>query len=301
MRAGDETGDIQTNEGMEIGKMASKALTLEEVHQGSYEVLKAFSKICDEQGWRWFLFYGTMLGAIRHKGFIPWDDDIDIMMPRPDYDKFRKFFMENSESLYPLKLFDKETVKDYPHFLPRVSDQRYHLVFDNEIDYGIGLFMDVYPLDGVGNDMDAAIKLTQKTKKLASLCFLTSRKKYATDNTERKLKMLIKFPAYLWAHLMGNQHYINRLNTLAQTYSYEDSKYVACTAWPAGKKYGHERDVFDRKVFDTTELVQFEDGKFPVPTGYDEFLTTTYGDYMTPPNEAGKKMHHTYTAYKVSN
>ena len=299
MRAG-EIKAIQIIEGMDNSSMESKALTLEEVHQGSYEILKAFSKICDEQGWKWFLHYGTMLGAIRHKGFIPWDDDIDIMMPRPDYDQFKHYFMEKSESLYPLKLFDKETVKEYPHLLPRVSDQRYHLIFDNEVDYGIGLFMDVYPLDGVGNDKDTAIKLTRKTKRLASLCFLTSRKKYATDNTDSKLKMIIKFPAYLWARLMGSQHYINRINTLTQTFSYKDSKYVACAAWPSGKKYGRERDVFEKRVFDTTEMVRFEDGEFPVPIGYDEFLSTTYGDYMTPPDEAGKKTHHTYTAYRNS-
>ena len=280
--------------------MATDGLTLKDIQQGSYQVLKSLSKICEEHGWRWFLTYGTLIGAIRHKGIIPWDDDIDIMMPRPDYEELKKFFIQNSAALYPLKLFDKATVSDYPHLISRISDQRYHLIFDNEKDYDIGLFVDIYPLDGVGNDMDAAIKLTQKTKKLSSLCFLTSRKKFATDNTESKLKMIIKIPAYIWAQLMGNQHYIDKLNVLAQTYSYEDSKYIACVAWPAGKKYGRERDVFEKSLFETF-LVPFEDGEFPAPVGYDEFLSITYGDYMTPPSEAGKKTHHTYTAYKVNN
>ena len=279
--------------------MASEALTLRDIQQGSYQVLKRISEICEEHGWRWFLTYGTLIGAVRHKGIIPWDDDIDIMMPRPDYEELKRFFIEHSGDLLPLKLFDKATVKEYPHLISRISDQRYHLIFDNEIDYGIGVFVDIYPLDGVGDDMDAAVKLTRKTKKLSSLCFLTSRKKFAEDNTAGKLKMLIKRPAYLWARLMGNQHYIDRLNALAQGNTYDGSRYVACAAWPAGKKYGRERDVFERSLFETTTM-PFEDGEFPVPVGYDEFLSVTYGDYMKPPSEAGKKTHHTYTAYRVS-
>ena len=277
--------------------MNKKELSFEEVQQEAYSVLKQASKIFDEKGWRWFLTYGSLLGAVRHKGIIPWDDDIDIMMPRPDYEEMRKYFIEHSDELLPLKLFDKETVPDYPHMISRISNQEYHLVFDNEKDYDLGTFFDVYPLDGMGNDVDEAIEITKKTKKLASLCFLTSRKKFATDNTDSKIKMLIKYPAYLWARIQGNDHYINKLNSYGNKLSYDQSDYVACVVWPAGKKYGHERDVFKREIFET-QMADFEDGKYPIPIGYDEFLTITYGDYMTPPSEAGKKTHHTYTAYK---
>lgn len=277
--------------------MSRDALTLREIQMGSYGVLKRISKICSDHNWKWFLTYGTLIGAVRHKGIIPWDDDIDIMMPRPDYEELKKYFIKNKEALYPLKLFDKVAVRKYPHMIARVSDQRYHLVFENEVDYGIGLFVDIYPLDGVGNDLKKAIRLTRKAKKQASLCFLTSRKRFATDNTESRIKMLIKKPAYIWAKLMGNQHYINKLNSLAQTYSYADSEYVACVAWPVGNKYGRERDVFKKYIFETT-MIAFEDDEFPAPKGYDKFLSITYGDYMKPPSEAGKKTHHTYKAYK---
>ncbi len=279
--------------------MAAERLTLAEIQQGSYQILKKISDICKENGWKWFLAYGTLIGAIRHQGIIPWDDDIDIMMPRPDYEELKRYFIQNKASLYPLKLFNKETVKKYPHLISRISDQRYYLEFENEIDYGIGLFVDVYPLDGVGNDLNSAVKLTRKTKKLASLCFLTSRKRFATDNTESKLKMLVKLPAFFWARMLGNQHYIDKLNNLAQTNSYDESKYVACAAWPAGKKNGRERDVFEKSLFETM-MIRFEDGEFPVPVGYDMILSITYGDYMKPPSEEGKKTHHTYYAYRGS-
>ena len=274
-----------------------KTLSNREIQLGAYEVLKQLDQICQKNNIKYFLTYGTLIGAIRHKGIIPWDDDIDVMMPRPDYEKFKKYCVENASTLEPYKLFDADLNEKYPHRIARFSDQRFHLVFDNEQDYDIGLFVDIYPLDAIGDDYEEAIKLIHTTKKLASLCFLTSRKAYGVDNTDSKIKMLIKYPAYLYAKLKGNKFFLKELQRLSTKYSYEESKYVACIAWPAGYKYGRERDVFEKTIFDTI-LAPFEDSSFPIPVGYDEFLKTTYGDYMTLPDENGKKTHHTYIAYR---
>lgn len=274
-----------------------KELTFREAQLGAYEILKRIASICDDHGWKYFLTYGSLIGAVRHNGIIPWDDDIDLMMPRPDYEALKLFFVENAAELFPLKLFDSGVVEKYPHMISRISDMRYHLLFDNEVDYDIGLFVDIYPLDGVGNDFDIANRLIARTKSLASLCFLTSRKAFAVDNTESRVKMLLKMPAFIWAKLRGNRYYINRLTNYSKTYQYEDSQYVACLVWPAGKKYGRVRDVYRKEIFEIQKH-RFEDGEFNIPVGYDEFLTTTYGDYMRPPEEGDKKTHHTYTAYE---
>ncbi|MBO5478790.1 MAG: LicD family protein [Clostridia bacterium] len=273
------------------------ALTLREVQLGEYEVLKKVVKICEENNFRYFLTYGSMLGAVRHQGIIPWDDDIDIMMPRPDYEKIKKYFLDNEEELKPLKIFDKSVVEKYPHMIIRISDQRYHLIFDNEKDYDIGLFVDIYPIDGVGNDFMAAKKLVKKTKRLASLCFLTGRKSFGVDNTKSIKKMIIKFPAFLWAKLNGNNHYILKLDKLAKTYDYNNSKYVACVAWPP-KIYDKEKIVFTKEIMEETIDWKFENSEFKILKKYDEFLSANYGDYMTPPSEKGKKTNHTYKAYK---
>ena len=274
-----------------------RKLNFREVQLGAYEVLKRIAEICDNHGWKYFLTYGSLIGAVRHNGIIPWDDDIDLMMPRPDYEALKNFFITKAAELLPLRWFDSTRVDQYPHMISRISDIRYHLIFDNELDYDIGLFVDIYPLDGVGNSIDTANKLIAKTKTLASLCFLTSRKSFAMDNTESKLKMILKAPAFAWAKRMGNRHYINRLTTYSKIYSYEDSKYVACLVWPVGKKYGRLRDVYKKDVFDIQKH-RFEDGDFNIPVGYDEFLSITYGDYMIVPDEAGRKTHHTYVAYE---
>ncbi|MBO5316845.1 MAG: LicD family protein [Oscillospiraceae bacterium] len=277
----------------------NQQLSFRDVQLGAVEVLKKLAALCGEQGWTYFLTYGSMLGAVRHQGVIPWDDDIDIMMPRPDYNKLRAYFTENSEALLPLKLFDHTTAGNYPHMIARISDQRYHLVFENEQDYGIGLFVDIYPLDGVGCDYAQAVKLVQRNKRTASLCFLTGRKSFGTDNTSSPWKMLLKLPAYLWANCFGNRHYIRKLEQAATRFSYEESNYVACAAWPAGPRHGQQRDVFPKEVFEEIIQVPFEDTTMCIPKNYDTFLRTTYGKYMAPPPEDKRTTNHTYHAYRV--
>lgn len=277
--------------------MHTKKLSFREAQLGALEVLKGFSALCEEHGWKYFLAYGSMLGAVRHQGIIPWDDDIDLMMPRPDYDAMREYFREHPQELLPLKLFDKTVVRKYPHMIARISDQRYHLVFDNEKDYGIGLFVDIYPLDGVGNDYSRALRLLRKTKRIASLCFLTGRKSFGVDNTRSKLKMLIKFPAFCWAKLMGNRHYIKKLTKLSATFDYTTSKYVACVCWPEGDVGGKSRDIYEKALIKELIDVPFEDTTAKIPAAYDVFLTQSYGDYMQCPPEDQRTTNHTYDTY----
>lgn len=279
--------------------MEKRKLSFREAQLGALEVLKELSALCDAHGWKYFLAYGSMLGAVRHKGIIPWDDDIDIMMPRPDYEALREYFCQNESKLLPLKLFNKETVSNYPHMIARISDQRYHLVFDNEKDYGIGLFVDIYPLDGVGNNYDRAVQLLRKTKRIASLCFLTGRKSFGVDNTRSKLKLLIKFPAYCWAKLMGNRHYINKLAKLSKTFDYSTSKYVACVSWPEGDVGGKSRDIYEKSWINELIEVPFEDTTVKIPAAYDILLTQSYGDYMQCPPEDKRTTNHTYDTYEL--
>lgn len=133
-----------------------RKLTFREAQLGAYEVLKFIDKICKKHNLVYFLMYGSLIGAIRDKGIIPWDDDIDVMMPRPDYDKLIKYCGEHEKELYPFKLFENSLIPEYPHPIARMSDMRYKIEFNNEKDYGIGLFVDIYPLDGIGNNFKQA-------------------------------------------------------------------------------------------------------------------------------------------------
>lgn len=276
----------------------NKKLNMREAQLGAYEVLKFIDGFCRKNDLKYFLMYGSLIGAIRHKGIIPWDDDIDIMMPRPDYDRLISLFKEKGDELLPFKLFEKSLVEDYPHPIARISDQRYKIEFENEKDYGIGLFVDIYPLDGVGSDKVKAQKHVRSSYNIASLCFLTSRKRFGVDNTTSIIRMIIKFPAYIWANIMGNRHYINKSKKKCLTYSYEDSKYVSGVAQPWRERGNDNKNIYEKEWVEPIEA-EFEDSTFLIPKGYDEILKMGYGDYMTPLPEDQRQTHHTYNTYRV--
>lgn len=273
-------------------------ISFRESQLGAYEVLKYIDRICRDNNWKYFLMYGSLIGAVRSKGIIPWDDDIDIMMPRSDYEKMISYCKKYESEIYPFKLFEKSLVPQYPHPIARMSDMRYKIDFDNEKDYGIGLFVDIYPLDGVGNDLEKARKLIKKSYQNASLCFLTSRKKFGIDNTVGIARLVAKIPAYIWANLMGNKHYIEKSKKMCIMNSYDDSRYVSGVAQPFREKKDTNKNIYEKEWFELIE-VKFEDGMFFIPKGYDRILTMGYGDYMTPLPENQRQTHHTYKTYKV--
>lgn len=271
-----------------------KALNMQEIQQVSLEILKQVADICDEQGLRYFLAYGTLIGAIRHKNTIPWDDDIDIMMPRPDYDKLLRYFESHKEQLYPLQAMNDDTAKDYPYLITRISDARYELDVINEKPYGIGVFIDIYPLDGLGNNLDEAKATINKTKDLSSLVFLATRKYFHRGNTKSLLKCVVKVPAFVYAKLRGKKAFSKVSYEIAKKYEYETSKYVGCVLWPTYR----ERDIFERNLFEETVKVQFGKYEFAAPKEYDTVLRQIYRDYMKLPPEKDRAPHHLYSAYK---
>lgn len=273
-----------------------KKISFRDAQLGAYEILKFLDAFCRKNNLTYFLMYGSLIGAVRDKGIIPWDDDIDIMMPRPDYDKLIQIC--STENILPFKLFENSIVSEYPHPISRMSDQRYKTNFANEKDYGIGLFVDIYPLDGVGDDLKKAHKLIKRAYRNASLCFLTSRKKFGRDNTKSKIRMAVKFPAYIWANLLGNHHYIKKSIKLCKEYSYEESKYVSGIAQPFRECNGENKNIYLKEWFEVIET-EFEGRKFCIPKGYDKILKMGYGDYMVPLPENQRDTHHTYDTYLI--
>lgn len=274
-------------------------ISFREAQLGALEVLKYIDKVCRENKFSYFLMYGTLIGAIRDKGIIPWDDDIDVMMPRPDYNKLIKYCKEHEEDMFPFRLFENSLVPDYPHPIARMSDMRFQVVFDNEKDYGIGLFVDIYPLDGVGESMEKAKLLIRKSYNNASLCFLTSRKRFGVDNTISKFRLIVKVPAYIWANRLGNRHYINKANKYCLSHAYESSKYVAGVAQPWREKKDENKNIYEKEWFEPIEI-EFEGGCFYIPKGYDIILKMGYGNYMVPLPENQRHTHHTYDTYRIS-
>lgn len=269
-------------------------LTMQQTQAISLEILHTVAGICEEQGLRYALIYGTLIGAVRHHGYIPWDDDVDIMMPRPDYDKLLAYLEKNIQNYPNLKVFNRETCPDYPYMITRISDDRYVIEMANEKPYGMGVFIDIYPYDGLGVTKEESVRYGLKGDRLSSLCYQATRKHYAIETTTSKLRKLLKFPVYLFAKMCGKDFFQKKLEKLARVKDYETSEYIGCVVWLS---WG-EKDIFPRKWFDETIMMPFDKYEFRVPKYYDEVLRHEYGDYMQLPPEEDRIGHHFYKVYK---
>ena len=256
-------------------------------------VLEAFDAICEAHGLRWFAFVGTLLGAVRHKGFIPWDDDVDIAMPREDYEKFLSFAPAELPFGYQIINYDE---KDHEYdCITRVNNTR-GIIFDEKkaeefcgFPYPAGL--DLYPLDFIVEDPDerkAHIDLHYKIQQATELCRkLLSGSGPLADKDGKHLE-----PAEVLAELSMITGYefdlgkdiIRQLNVLMDLSdsinAREESAYMG--------NIGHitfegERMMFPLECFDELFKVPYETGYVYIPKGYDEMLRRNYGaSYMTP-------------------
>lgn len=276
--------------------MEEKELSIQEIQAVSLEILKQVTDLCEKLRLRYFLTYGTLIGAIRHNGFIPWDDDIDIMMPRKDYEELLSYFLTHNEDYHNLELFNPETCSDYPYMISRFSDNRYRLEVKNEKPYGIGIFIDVYPLDGLGDTLSEAIHFGRKGDILSTFCYQSTRVHYdpvTLTSGHKLLKAIAKMPVYCGAKMKGKNYFQQQLNKLIRI-PYDEAEYVGPVIWLVGG----EDNIFPRKWFDELIDVPYEQYKFKVPKRYDQFLRKMYGDYMQLPPEKDRVGHHFYKAFR---
>lgn len=267
-----------------------RELTAREVQLGELSILKRMARLCEELGLRYYLFYGTLLGAVRHQGFIPWDDDVDVAMPRPDFDKLMDYLTTHEKEIYPLKLMSCETNPEYIYPIPRLCDLRYHIDYQGTVEYGLGLFVDIYPLDGCGETEEETKALARKNGMLANLLFQAGMKKFVKSGTAG-WRTPLKFLMYCYAKLRGPRYFADKLDKSSRHYDYAASKNVNCTLWDV-VDYGHDRQALEEFIY-----VPFENAQLRIPKDYDTILKKCYGDYMQLPPEEDRVGHHFYTAY----
>ncbi len=264
--------------------MEQKQLKMEEVQRVSLEILKKITAICESQNLRYTLAYGTLIGAIRHKGFIPWDDDIDIQMPRPDYDCFIDYMI--AHPIANLKVFNHRYVKGYPLGISRICDMRYKVIEKNISGLDMGIFVDVYPIDGLGNTYEGA-KANYSITDIPRANLLRM-------NCTKELSHGLRYKlSGLKLKLFGGLPYVQRtLENKAKKYSFENSNYVGIPNWNWIKL------VYKRDWYEDFIKWPFEDGTFYISKYYDDILRAEYGDYMQLPPVEKRVYHHGYKAYK---
>ena len=272
--------------------MAKRELTLAEIHEGTLEVLKRFISVCDQIGVLYFLAYGSLIGAVRHHGFIPWDDDLDVIMLRPDYEKFREYCNKHEGELTPFRFFDRHNTPDYPYTIGRFCDTRYQMVRNDDVpDAGQGMFIDIYPHDGAGNNNDKHWKSILKKKKHLMVLLGCAFSKTPVPSKSNKLLAPIRLPIYLYSHFKKPKYFLDKMEALRDVYPFDKSKYVTCIIWDV------EIRQCPKEWFLEYTTLPFEGIQVKVPKEYDSVLRDTYGDYMQLPPEEKRVTHHVFKAY----
>ena len=271
--------------------MEKKYLSLEEYHAVLFDMLKQVDSICHAERLRYFLSGGTLLGAIRHKGFIPWDDDIDLMMPRPDYEIFLKRAEKRLPKRYILAFPDR--TKDYSQPWIRIFDTRV-AVDDSGMQRTLtrSLFVDIFPIDGLPSNRTLSNLCFKRVRAWDILLKCARRKALYPDE---RLKWLKK-PMMALTRVRPLPKYAVSLNKSARRCSFERAHYAGVLATT---HYG-SRERMPVEVFRGSVQVPFEGGFFPAPIGYDTYLSRLYGDYMQLPPEEKRVSEHNLHAYLIS-
>lgn len=243
------------------------------------EILVQFDKLCKNFDLKYSLAYGTLLGAIRHNGFIPWDNDIDVIMPREDYEKLISLELDGD-----YKIVSYKNTKDYYYPFAKMINTKTYLREDFRIEKNLGVYIDIFPIDNFNFE-----KFNKIYKK--NLRYLKFTTRYGFRFYENILKRWIK------DLIRQNKNYLKSIlyKFDKNVFSITDSKGngTGCFCCPMyGKKNFFSFDIFAEGLMD----IKFENYIFKIINSYDKFLIKIYGDYMQLPPEDKRVAHHCFTA-----
>jgi len=264
-----------------------KDMTDKEIKQSLLETFKDVISFCEEHNLRYVMAYGTLLGSIRHKGFIPWDLDMDINMPRPDYNYFLKNFVSKNKHS---EIFDSTTNPKFFMSFTKVSDSRTicdeHYKGFKKKPYGVSI--DIFPIDGI--DEDKYPKTLKQANKLTNILYMNRIKPNAKFPLKYNIGFIFSNIAFAW---WPYTPLVKKIHKLCSNTSYEEATMVAGISEGSTVKRTFKKEVFEDVIWG-----EFEGIKCKNPAKYDEVLTAFYGDYMTPPAPDNRIDNHTFNTYK---
>lgn len=264
-------------------------IPLDEVKELLLDLVSDLDSFCRERGIRYALAYGSLIGAVRHKGIIPWDDDIDVWMPRPDFLRLlQEYAPAHPDSHY--KIRSMETDPEFPLNFAKFCDTRTESVdhFGNKS----AVAVDIFILDGLGQSLPEAEKFIHKVKRKQRI--------WSNQRFTRKLGLSRQFSlkknsyilfAKIASLFIPYRRLVRKYISLKQHFPIDESKYCACL---------NE----DPSIYATQEILEFTDAVFEdkilrIPTNFDGLLTAFYGDYMQLPPKEQRVVTHGSTAFWI--
>lgn len=270
-----------------------RPMTQEECRRVLVDMLDALARFCDENGLRYYLSGGTLLGAVRHKGFIPWDDDVDVNMPRPD--------CERLVALTGGMLGDYGIAEPFRDALSPVCEFYRLYDFDTVVENTRGggakahpayqpVFIDIFPIDGLPTDDRESNRLFRKVFWLRKMLRASSLRHMEGS---RLSAHIFHLAAAIPARIVGREMWCALLSETQQSYRFDDQEYIGVTASP----FHSWEEKIPRQEFLEPSDVEFEGKMYHGPKNYDLFLSRLYGDYMRLPPEEKRHSDHGFTMY----
>lgn len=274
--------------------MLMNKLELAEIKQCGYEVLCAVDRVCRENGIRYSLTGGTLLGALRHQGFIPWDDDIDLMMPRPDYDRFIAVVKQGDYGfdLRCAEIDGEEYWYPFAKACHRKTVLKERGVQETKV--SLGVYVDIFPVDGAGNSASGAKLRTMVFQFLHGLKITSNWTGYRRSKLRKWNYEPARYVCYRLSRLLGRKLIDRMLDRFLRAKSFEASAF-------AGRLVGDfgSREILPKALFASYTQVPFEGRAFATVSDGDTFLRALYGDYMQLPPKEKQVTHHEFEAYWV--
>jgi len=263
-----------------------KKIELDELKKIQLEILDYVANFCEHNNINYWLDCGTLIGTIRHKGYIPWDDDIDVGMLRPDYDKFMNMF-NNNTTYYSAHCLEN----DKKWYLPygKVLDNR-TILFEPDEKAGIksAVNIDIFVYDNAPED-DVLLNRMYKKRDIYSKFNMLQQSKHFTD--DKKLKYnIVRIPVWVIFQLFPKSFFAKKVINNSKKFENTETGYV-------GNFTSDSRIKCSKEIFNSFIDGEFEGKKFKVPIGYDKWLTSFYGDYMKIPPKEKQISHHKFIAY----
>lgn len=252
--------------------------TIKDVQNKILEIMKYVDEICRKNNIKYYIMGGTALGAIRHKGFIPWDDDLDIFMTYENFSKFKKILEKEKNNKYIIQEW-KTNNKYLEYAKVRMNNTTFiekNLINMKNLHHGI--YIDIMILHKCPNNIKIQKRIFYKSK-IVTFIGLCQRNWKPKNNMQRMLKIIFSIlPKKQISKYLYNEIY--KYDNLREDYSY--CYYIT--------KANFEQGLFDRKIFDTNKEIEFEGVNLLCPNEIKEYLKIRYGDYMKLPSEEERKM-----------